>query len=172
MRFPLLCLIACLGFVGACMPAAPRYNYLLQPELDAGRRFDSSRVGYLQEGGTTREEVSDWLGEPFIIERVGPHEVWYYYFRVVRERISEDWARSWAGDVSRETIEERAATLSFVGDVLHRIDTRTIPNFADDEWVRASSTAPTPEVEIFGPGGRPASARSPMLDARPHGSRR
>lgn len=138
------------AFLAAC---GPRTQYLPQTELEAGEEFEYSLVPHLYEGHTTRGEAQAYLGEPFVIESEGNREVWYYYYRIVRDRYGEDWSGrvvSWGRDI----VDERAATLTFVDDVLLRIDTRVEPLLDNNPWVRATSPASEGRGSEYGPQSR------------------
>ncbi|MBI4616599.1 MAG: hypothetical protein HY720_23515 [Planctomycetes bacterium] len=133
----------------AAVGCGPKEQYLLQPELESGRPFDYSLVPFLAPGSTTRAEARSWLGEPFVIDREGPYEIWHYYVRRVRDRYAEDWTREMV-DSDHATIEEHAATLTFVGDLLHRVEDRSVPHFADNPWVREAEPNAVPKGDETG----------------------
>lgn len=131
----------------------PRQQYLLQPELETGQEFDHSIVPFLFEGSTTKGEVRALLGDPFIVDTVDDHDVWYYYYRRVRDRYGEDWTGRIV-DPGHDTIEEHAATLVFVKDVLWSVDTRVVPLHHDNPWVRMPDPDPASLGGEFGPQTR------------------
>ena len=131
----------------------PSQQYLLYPETETGHEFDYSIVPYLIEGSTTKAEVLDLLGEPFVIDRTDGRDIWHYYFRRTRDRYGEDWTgRIVAAD--EDAIEEHAATLVFANDVLWRVDERAEALMFDEPWVRRADPDPGYESYEYGPQAR------------------